>query len=355
MPHLLAVISGHGYGHAMQTCLVLNALRRQMPHLRLSVYTAVDQAFLATRLHGDYNLIAAEVDFGMIMHSAVDVDAAASGRAYAAYHAQWLQRLHCESAKLRQIAPDAVLSNIAYLPLAAAAAAGIKSAALCSLNWADIYHHYCADFSGAEEIEYTMRRAYRSADIFLQPRPHMPMSDMPHAYSIAPLAQRGQRRDLHQQLRQPAHMRFVIIGLGGISMPLPLQEWPHDDNICWLIPDNWSVQRPDVFKFSDLGATFIDLLASADALITKPGYGSFCEAACNGIPVLYLSRPDWPETPFLTAWLQRHNRCAQISRMQLLQGQVRPILEDLIHAPAPALPTVDGADQAAHILAEWML
>jgi hypothetical protein len=39
---------------------------------------------------------------------------------------------------LRALAPDLVLANAAYLPLAAAAQAGIASAGMCSLNWADL-------------------------------------------------------------------------------------------------------------------------------------------------------------------------------------------------------------------------
>ena len=41
---------------------------------------------------------------------------------------------------------------------------------------------------------------------------------------------------------------------------------------------------------------FADLLASSDALLCKPGYGSFVEAASCGVPVLYVARPDWPES-----------------------------------------------------------
>ena len=36
----------------------------------------------------------------------------------------------------------AVLTNVAYLPLAGAAACGIPSYATCSLNWADLFAHY---------------------------------------------------------------------------------------------------------------------------------------------------------------------------------------------------------------------
>jgi hypothetical protein len=43
-----------------------------------------------------------------------------------------------EDARLfRDLQPDLVFSDVAYLPLAGAARAGIPSVSMCSLNWAD--------------------------------------------------------------------------------------------------------------------------------------------------------------------------------------------------------------------------
>ncbi len=56
-----------------------------------------------------------------------------------------------------------------------------------------------------------------------------------------------------------------------------------------------------------------ELLASADLVITKPGYGTFVEAACHGVPVLYLERPDWPEAPALCDWLEAQGAGERLS------------------------------------------
>ena len=39
---------------------------------------------------------------------------------------------------LRRLAPDLVLTDVAYLPLAGAAQAGIPALSMCSLTWADL-------------------------------------------------------------------------------------------------------------------------------------------------------------------------------------------------------------------------
>ena len=89
---------------------------------------------------------------------------------------------------------------------------------------------------------------------------------------------------------------------------------------------------------------FSDLLASSDALICKPGYGSFVEAASCGVPVLYVNRADWPEAPALIAWLQQHGLCREVSRDALEQGKIAEALEEIWNAPA----TEAGHSRKAH-------
>ena len=40
--------------------------------------------------------------------------------------------------------------------------------------------------------------------------------------------------------------------------------------------------------------SFIDVLASSDAVVTKIGYATFVEAACNGGGIKSAPRADWP-------------------------------------------------------------
>jgi UDP-N-acetylglucosamine:LPS N-acetylglucosamine transferase len=50
------------------------------------------------------------------------------------------------------------------------------------------------------------------------------------------------------------------------------------------------VAHPSVSDFEPLDRPIADLLCSVDAVLAKPGYGTFAEAACNGTPLLYLRR-----------------------------------------------------------------
>ncbi|HEC84715.1 MAG TPA: hypothetical protein ENI48_05665 [Thioploca sp.] len=352
MSHLLVAISSHGFGHAMQTMLVINALRKRLPNLQITLRTKVSPQFLAERLQGDFQLLPASSDFGMCMHSAVDIDLTASAAAYAAFHTNWSQKVAAEAQALTATHADLILADIPYLTLAGAQQAGIPAVALCSLNWADIYWHYCAKQPNARKIHQQMQAAYQSAQYFLQPEPAMPMTDLNNTRPIAPLAQIGtnHRASINQQLQLTPEQRLIVVAMGGMEMPLSIQKWPKMQGISMLVPPAWQTQRPDTFAWGNLNLAFIDILRSCDALITKPGYGTFTEAACNGIPLLYLERPDWPETAYLETWLKKHTRALSITRAQLEQGAIMENLQQLLAVPKPNPPKATGAEQAADLL-----
>lgn len=353
-PHLVVAISPHGFGHAALTAPVVNALRAQVPGLRVTLRTTVSRELLRARFQEPWDHVAVASDFGMVMASAIDVLVDESARAYARLHTHWDDEVERETAALTALQPNLLLCNVPYLSLAAAAKAGIPALALCSLNWADVYAHYCGDRPEAPAIHAQMLDAYRGAEWFLQCEPSMPMTDLPRRRPIGPVATVGRDRRseiVHRLGANPDH-RLVLIAPGGIAMRWPVDEWPRLPGIHWLVPAAWRTTHPDATAIEALGMPFVDVLRSSDAVIEKPGYGTFVEAACNGVPVLYVRRLDWPEEPFLIAWLERHGRCGEISRDDLIKGTLDEPLRALWSRPTPPPVTPAGIDDAASFLAE---
>jgi len=347
--HLLVDISAHGLGHLAQTAPVLDVLASLVPAMRLTVRSALTRQQLARRIGADFVHVAEARDFGFVMHNAVDIDLAASAQRYREFHADWPQRVAAEAEWLRQHLVDALLSNVAYLPLAAAAQIQIPAAGLCSLNWADLFAHYFGHEPWAKEIHAQMLAAYNASLGFLHITPGLPMADLRPRQDIAPIARLG-RRDRAQVARLlglEQNERWILLAMGGMEFRLPVADWPQTPGLSWLVPGEWKIRRDDVRAFDLAGLDFSDLLASVDAVVTKPGYGTFVEAACSGIPILYLQRDDWPETSHLTAWLGVHARAGMLTRERLLAGDFIGALERLWQAPAPAVPLANGAGEAA--------
>lgn len=343
---LFVDISSHGFGHLAITAPVLNRLVDLVPDLRLTIRSALPPGMLAQRIRGPYNLIPGSTDFGYVMHDATRIDLAASAAAYRAAHADWASRVAGEATFLKSLAPDRVLTNVSYLPLAGAARAGIPAYSLCSLNWADLFAHFFARESWAAPIHTEMLAAYGSANAFLRVIPGMPMPSFAHRVDVGVIAARGQRHPLRGLAG-----RNVLIAMGGIAHRLPVEDWPRLPGVRWLIPAVWECGHPDAMAFESLGLGFTDLLASVDAVITKPGYGTFTEAACNGTPVLYQRREDWPEQDCLIDWLENNGCCREITEQALTVGDLAVALDKLWSQPSVSLPACEGALAAAHRIA----
>lgn len=355
MIHFVVCITAHGYGHAAQLAPVVNALRARFPQLSLTLRTQLPRRFLASRFEGDFELISSEHDFGMEMASAIDVLPAASAVRYAALHADWESRIGAEACELETLRADFVLSGVGYLSLAGAARAGIPAAALSSLSWRDVFDHYCHAIPGTRAVSDQMAAAYASAP-FIQVEPTLPMQWHPRRYAVGPVAHMGRacRDAVFERVGASENARVVLITLGGMEMRLPMETWPHRRGFHWIVPKSWAVHRPDVVALEELGLHFSDVLRSCDALVTKPGYGAFVEAACNGVPVLYVERKDWPEFPYLSRWLHAHGRAAAVTRPALMKGEFIEPLATLWTQPPLPLPAPSGSVQAAELIATWL-
>ena len=231
----------------------------------------------------------------LVSQDPTTIDAAASVAAYRDLHRIWDEHLDRETARLAAIDPQALVADVPYLSLAAAERLGIPSLAICSLNWLDLYRTYCGS-AHDELIMRTIKSAYQSAKWFLQPRPHMPMSDLDNCRSIGPIARIGRRRtdDLHKLLGTRQNERAVLVSFGGIRSRRRLR-LPAIAGIHWLVGSNQAVLADNATSASRIGMRFIDLLASCDAVVTKVGYCTFVEAACNGVGLVSADRADWPE------------------------------------------------------------
>jgi UDP:flavonoid glycosyltransferase YjiC (YdhE family) len=354
-PHLLLAISGHGYGHLSQCAPVVNRLRELRPDLRLTVLTELPTVVLASRLVGEFTHAEVETDAVMRMHSAWQVDVPATCRAWREFHHEWEAGVRRDVERLRKIKPDLLLANIPYRMLLAARKAGIPAVALCSLNWAAIHAAYCDGDAEGAAIRVQMRDGYAAADRFLTPAPSLPMPELDNVHAIGPIARLGKVRheEILTRLKCSADTRLVMVALGGIDSPVPLADWPRMDHVVWLFDRVLNSDRDDLVNFARLPLPFMDLLASSDAVLTKPGYGTYSEAVCNGIPLLTLARPDWPETPHLNAWARMHGRLTEITPDDFRRGAFAASLQELWSQPSPnAVPAPSGIDQATDLLLE---
>ncbi len=375
-PHLFIDISAHGLGHLAQVAPVLNALVKLLPKLRLTIQSLLAKETLEARIFADFTHIQEAADFGFVMHDSVRVDYAISAQKYRDFHQNFAEKANKEAQKLRQLSPDFVLTNAAYLPLAAAKLAGISAVSMCSLNWADLF--FDAFLTGekaaqnktwADKINAEILDSYNAAEVFFSLTPAMPMPRFSNLKTVLPLASKGisQRKIIEQKLKIAADKKLVLAAFGGFAQALNFGAWHAIENVHWLVPEIWlkealkgqtnehknANEHANCSAFESFLSTFpfIDLLSSVDAVLTKPGYGTFVEAAFNQVGVLYIPRENWREQDALIAWLHKNARAVQILETECCQEKIAAQLKTLWQQKMPPKFAAEGATEIAQYLA----
>ena len=365
-PNILVALSSHGFGHLSQAAPVVNALQRLIPDARITVRAKLSAERIKRRIHHPAATQHVADDFGMVMvmNHAFSVDVAASLAMYQKVHANWAERVSRLAQELVEARVDLVLADVPYLTLAAAAVAGIPSVALCSLNWADILEHYIGHDTAPALIS-TIRAAYGSARYFLQPTPSMAMPSLPNVRAIGPTCTPGtpRRAELLARLGKYGlgigaadieQTWLVLVGMGGTPFELNLATWPthlEGRQVCYLVPETVAHTHAHAISVQSTGFAYSDLVASADLIISKPGYGMFVETAAAGVPMLFVARRDWPETLALTDWLKGVAHCTEIHSEDLISGDFAEAMQDLLEKGKYAPVSPSGNEEAAQIIA----
>lgn len=354
MTRLLFGITAHGLGHLAQTAPVIAALRGRDPSLEITVLSAIAPLLIEARIPPPVQIRATEDDFGLVMASPFEVDASASFRRYREVHERHDEAVAELAGWLRAERFDGVLANISYLLVAAAREARIPALAMSSLNWCDLFRFYCGEFEGAEDIADPIRRDYSGAHCMARLEPAMAMPDFQTQTVNEAITETGtsRREQLCRHYGMDQSGRIILFALGGASPAIPPGWNEHcARNHLFFGPAAWAGRGPWRDP-AETGMPFTDLLASADAVVTRPGYGTVTEVAAAGVPAILLSRGDWPEEPGLVDWLTRHGRCIYFDGPfeECRPQAILALCERLAATPEPLRPKTGGVAQAAALM-----
>jgi hypothetical protein len=186
------------------------------------------------------------------------------------------------------------------------------------------------------------------------------MDWLPNAVDVGPIARvqsgisSGARERLKARLGIPVERPLALMQFGGFNGFDPLQDWPEQDRVHWLVQDLGGARRRDASGLTELGLDMLEVFGAVDFMLVKPGYGTFAEAACNGVPVLYVSRGDWPEEPALLEWLPRQVPTRPIDLERLRGGDFWDAISDLLASGRPDPVPPSGIEDAADLIASLL-
>lgn len=358
MAVIWCAISGHGFGHAAQALPVLQELAQRVPDLRAVLRTAVPAPFFERRLSLPFVIQPAVQDIGCLQADPVTINVAETWDAHVRFHEDWHARVREETAAIRAASPRLVLSDIPYLAIESGAKAGVPAIALGNLSWDLVLDTLRAPVRTEEAaVLQQIRASYAHAELILRPAPALALPAFRKVVDLPPIARLlPADSSLRTRVGMGPGERLVVVGFGGIDVKtLPFERLETLTGYRFLVFGQVPRGLERVSAAESFGVPFGTALASADLLVTKPGYSTVVEAAALRKPVVYVRRYNFADEPSLVDYLHRHARTAELSAEDFSTGAWRAALERVTALPEPSpAPEPTGARAAAAILAEYL-
>jgi hypothetical protein len=348
---LAAYVSGHGYGHLVRLCEVLRKVRALAPDLPIALVGAVPEVLVRREIAEPLELRPEECDAGLAQRDALEIDESGTLERCRELDLGWDGRADREAARLRAQGARLVLADIPALAFEAAGRAGVPAVGLGNFTWSWIYFHLAARLPGLRPIADRAARAYGRGELLLE---------LPFAGDLSAFARREPvgfvareprvgRDETRRRLGLPAGP-LALVSFGGLGLPgLRPGAVEPDPDVRYLFPEDLSEGRLDA-----LGIRYPDVVAAADVVITKPGYGIVTDAIAGGTRIVYTDRGDFPEYPVMVREMPAFVACVHVASADVRAGRIRSAVHRALALPMPPRPDLGGAERAARRLLELM-
>lgn len=347
-PSIAYYVTAHGYGHGGRSCDIIRAINRIYPQVTVHIVSRLPVPFLCDQIGSSRNPVHARAfDVGMIQLDSIRVDVDATLDKIEDVYSGRELLIAEEAAFLRSNGIGAVVVDIPAMPLEAAALLGIPRLAVGNFSWDWIYADFVSRNTRWERIVNMFHEAYSKADLLLRLPFHGEMPAFSRMEDIPLVAKRGiSRRDEIARITgcNPA-AKWILLSFTTLEWneeALARVEATTDYAFFTVRPLEWN--RRNIHVLDREQVTFSDVIASMDAVISKPGFGIVSDCIVNGKPLVYAERKDFLEYPILESAIWKYLRHVHIPAADLYSGDLQRSLDTVWSRPEPEHTLAHGGD-----------
>jgi L-arabinokinase len=335
-------VTGHGLGHLTRACELANAIQALDPDVELHFWTSVPAARIATDLAAPFTHRAVAYEPGTAQRNCFELDVDGTVDDYRTFLEHHDERVATERAELARLRADAVLCDVPAVLTKAAREHGVPAIVVSNFTWDWILEPILAGTRAEPALE-RLRDDYASATHHIR-LPFGPDESPVASSEPGPLVS---RRASLAPAEVRARLGLAIEGDRPVALVCP-GGWD---------PEGWRTIRPDTPDFDlvlvgDLPVEcrsgdvslphalpapvrFPDLVAMADVVLAKPGYGIASECVAHRTPLVTIDRPAFRETPLLRRALAERGPCAELGLPAFFEGRWRDALEAALASETP--------------------
>ncbi len=357
--NVLCHVSGHGYGHLTRTIALINALVDGNPEINLFVRTAAPRWLLDACVAHPVEYTGMALDAGVLERGPRHQDAQGTLARYAEIMAQRDGIIERETGWCSAHRISVIVSDIPPLASEIGAAAGIPVVAVGNFSWDYIYQPWEEAFPQYSGMVRSIREAYDKTSLLLRlPLAHV-MDAFPRQQDIPfiartrtwPVGEGRHRLGIPDGETRP----LVLVAMRmGHHLSRAVNRLAACGDFVVLTFDGRGLEPADSIRVlpGELQTSFPDVLATADALVSKLGYSMCAETVAGRTPVLYAPRFDYREHDVLAAGIDRCVPALSMPEEEDGGASWPGLIRRLLDTPLPLAPPVNGAEIAARKVLE---
>jgi hypothetical protein len=341
-------ISAHGYGHGVRSCDIIRAINHSFPHLNVQIISDLPSVFLSNRIGSVRNPIRpGSFDVGMVQLDSIRVDVDATLIRVEQLLSRRKELVAQELDYVRRMKFALVVADIPAIPLESAALAGIPGMAVGNFGWDWIYSGFAAQDPRWTTAVKVFQEQYSCADLLLRLPFSERMAAFPNIEDVPLIASPGKTRrsEIAAISGCDPGKKWILLSfttLGWNDQSLAKVESIVDCEFFTVRPLAW--KRSNIHPLDRDQVTFSDVVASVDAVISKPGFGILSDCIANDKPLIYADRSDFLEYAILEDAIKKYLKHCHIPSAELYRGDLVQSLESIWTCPLPTETIGMGGD-----------
>ncbi len=320
-PVLYLAITNHGFGHAVRASSVASMVKQLNPDILLVLVTTAPRWLLESYIQADFIYRPRAFDVGVIQSDSMNMDLNATLTKMQEFRSRQNAIVAGEVNFLKTNQVSLILADIPALAVPIAKAAGIPCWMMSNFGWDFIYRHWGDEFS---LIADWIAEYYQKCDRLFRLPLAEPMSSFTHITDVGltggtPLYTETQLRDeLGWKSPQEKTILFTFGGLGLQAIPYHnLAKFPDWQFITF---DSQAPDLPNLIKVSNHKYRPVDIMPWCGRVLSKPGFSTFSESLRLDVPIVTLTREDFPESKFLLEGLKNYGYHQIITPAEFFEG-----------------------------------
>jgi hypothetical protein len=243
-----------------------------------------------------------------------------------------------------------IVVDIPAIPIEAAATLGIPCLAIGNFAWDWIYSAYVPQDPRWKSIVEIFREEYAQTDLLLRLPFCDAMSAFPHIEDIPLVAAPGtcRREEIARLTGSNPKRKWILLSFTTLEWndtALASVEQLEEYEFFTVHPLVW--QRSNIHALDRESVDFSSVVASVDAVVSKPGFGILSDCVVNQKPLIYADRSDFAEYSILETAIRKYLKHVHIPAADLYRGDLRRSLENIWGSPDPVETLQFGGDEAA--------